>query len=47
MIGLSYAAPSLLAPTPRLALSVAVFALVAWALTRAFRRRSGVAFKVR
>jgi hypothetical protein len=30
-----------------LALAIAAFALAAWGLTRAFRRRSGQAFKVR
>lgn len=38
---LFFAAPSLLSPPLRLAAAAAVFGLVAWGLTVAFRRRSG------
>jgi hypothetical protein len=44
---LAYVVPSLLAPGPRVGAAVLVFALSAWGLTAVFRRRSGVAFKIR
>jgi hypothetical protein len=44
--GLAFLAPSLWFPLA-LAAAIAAFALAAWGLTRAFRRRSGQAFKVR
>jgi hypothetical protein len=43
--GLAFLAPTLWLPA--LAAATAAFALAAWGLTRAFRRRSGQAFKVR
>ncbi len=45
---LFYVGPAALSPGARIALAAAVFALVAWLLTAAFRRRSGGhAFRVR
>jgi hypothetical protein len=46
LVGLALLFPSLWLPIA-LAIAVAVFAVTAWALARAFRRRSGLAFKVR
>ena len=46
LAALAYLVPSTWLPAA-LAVAVAVFALTAWALTGAFRRRSGQAFKVR
>ena len=46
LLALAFLTPSLQLPFA-LALAVAAFATVAWGLTRAFRRRSGRAFKVR
>jgi hypothetical protein len=43
---LAFLAPSVWLPFA-LAASLAAFALAAWGLTRAFRRRSGQAFKMR
>ena len=43
---LAFAVPALWLPFA-LAAGVAAFAASAWALTRAFRRRSGLSFKVR
>jgi hypothetical protein len=47
LVALSYAAPSALAPAARLGAAAAVFALCAWGLTTAFRRRAGVRVKLR
>jgi len=44
---LFYLAPAGLPPIARLAIGVVVFGVVARGLTAAFRRRSGVAFKIR
>jgi hypothetical protein len=46
LVGLASLAPSLWFPLA-LAVAVAAFASAAWGLTRAFRRRSGQAFKAR
>jgi hypothetical protein len=46
LVALAYLAPSLRLPFA-LACAAAAFALVAWGLTRVFRRRSGQTFKVR
>jgi hypothetical protein len=46
LVGLASLVPSLWFPLA-LAAAAAAFTLVAWGLTRAFRRRSGQAFKVR
>ncbi|MGH2967374.1 MAG: hypothetical protein ACRDMH_18600, partial [Solirubrobacterales bacterium] len=46
LVALALLVPSLWFPIA-LAVAVAVFAITAWALARAFRRRSGLAFKVR
>jgi len=46
LVGLALLVPSLWFPIA-LAVAVAAFAVTAWALARAFRRRSGLAFKVR
>jgi Kef-type K+ transport system membrane component KefB len=46
LVALSLLVPSLWLPVA-LVLAVAAFAATAWALARAFRRRSGLAFKVR
>jgi hypothetical protein len=46
LASLAYLVPSLWLPAA-LAVACAVFALAAWALTGAFRRRSGQSFKVR
>jgi hypothetical protein len=43
---LAFLVPSIWLPAA-LAAALAVFALAAWGLTRAFRRRSGQAFKLR
>ena len=48
LAGLFFLAPAALAPGLRLAVAAAVFALAAWLLTAAFRRRSGgLAFRVK
>jgi len=48
LAGLFYLAPPALAPVLRLAVAAAVFALTAWLLTAAFRRRSGgLTFRVK
>jgi hypothetical protein len=44
---LFYLAPDLLPPVGKLAIAAAVFALGVWGLSTAFRRRAGVAFKLR
>jgi hypothetical protein len=44
--GLAFLVPTIWLPAA-LAAALAVFALAAWSLTRAFRRRSGQAFKLR
>jgi hypothetical protein len=44
---LFYVGPEELSPGVRVAAGVATFAAAAWALTTAFRRRSGQAFKLR
>jgi hypothetical protein len=45
---LFFVGPTALPPTARIAVAVAVFALIAWGLVVAFRRRSGGhAFRVR
>jgi hypothetical protein len=46
LAALALLVPSLWLPAA-LAFAIAAFALVAWGLTRTFRRRSGHAFKVR
>jgi hypothetical protein len=46
LVALALIFPSLWLPIA-LGVAVAVFAATAWALARAFRRRSGLAFKVR
>ncbi len=46
MIGLGLGVPSLWLPLA-LVIALGAFAGTAWALARAFRRRSGLAFKVR
>jgi len=46
LVALALLVPSLWFPIA-LAVAAAVFAITAWALARAFRRRSGLAFKVR
>jgi hypothetical protein len=46
LAALAYLTPSLRLPFA-LAIAAAAFALVAWCLTRVFRRRSGQTFKVR
>ena len=46
LVALALLVPSLWFPIA-LAVAVAAFAVTAWALARAFRRRSGLAFKVR
>jgi hypothetical protein len=46
LAALAYLTPSLRLPIA-LAVAAAAFALVAWGLTRVFRRRSGQTFKVR
>jgi hypothetical protein len=47
LVVLSYAAPSALAPAARLGAAAAVFAICAWGLSTAFRRRAGVRVKLR
>jgi uncharacterized membrane protein YhiD involved in acid resistance len=48
LAALFFLAPDLLSPVLRLPVAVAVFALCAWGLTVAFRRRSGgLAFRIR
>jgi hypothetical protein len=47
LAGLFYLGPEELSPGIRFAAAAAVFAAAAWALTAAFRRRSGQAFKLR
>lgn len=47
LVAISYLAPSLLEPAPRIVVAIAVSTLAAWGLTRAFRARSGRAFKLR
>ena len=44
---LFYLAPSSLPPLARVGAAALAFALTAWALTSAFRRRAGVGFKLR
>jgi hypothetical protein len=44
---LFYLAPDTMPPAARVAVAVAVFALMAWWLSSAFRKRTGVAFKLR
>jgi hypothetical protein len=46
LAGLAFLAPSVWLPFA-LGISAATFGVAAWALARAFRRRSGLAFKVR
>ena len=46
LVALALLVPSLWFPIA-LAVAMAAFAVTAWALARAFRRRSGLAFKVR
>jgi uncharacterized integral membrane protein len=46
LVGLALLVPSLWLPIA-LAIAAAAFGVSAWALARAFRRRSGLAFKVR
>jgi hypothetical protein len=46
LAALAFLAPSVWLPAA-LGAALATFALTAWALTRAFRRRSGQAFKLR
>ena len=46
LIALALLAPSLWLPIA-IGVALAVFAVTAWALARAFRHRSGLAFKVR
>jgi hypothetical protein len=46
LAGLAFGVPSLWLPIA-MAIAAAAFAVTAWALTRAFQRRSGRAFKVR
>ena len=46
LVALALLVPSLWFPIAA-AVAVAAFAVTAWALARAFRRRSGLAFKVR
>jgi hypothetical protein len=46
LAALAFLVPSLWLPIA-LGIAVAAFAITAWALARAFRRRSGLAFKVR
>lgn len=46
LAGLAFGIPSLWLPIA-MAIAVAAFAATAWALTRAFQRRSGRVFKVR
>jgi hypothetical protein len=46
LIGLAFLAPSLWLPIA-LGIAVTAFGATAWVLARAFRRRSGLAFKVR
>jgi hypothetical protein len=47
LAALFYLAPSGMSPGLRVGAAVAVFALTAWSLVAAFRRRSGHAFKLR
>jgi hypothetical protein len=44
---LFYLAPPGLSPLARVLIAAAVFAVAFWSLTRAFRRRAGVSFKLR
>ena len=44
---LFYLAPNTMPPAARLAVAAAVFAAMAWLLSSAFRKRAGVAFKLR
>lgn len=44
---LFYLAPGAMPPAARIAVAAAVFALIAWWLSSAFRKRTGVAFKLR
>ncbi len=46
LVALRFAVPSLWLPLA-FAIALGAFAVTAWALARAFRRRSGLAFKVR
>ena len=46
LILLAFAVPSLWLPVS-MAIALVAFGAAAWALTRAFRRRSGLAFKLR
>jgi hypothetical protein len=47
LAGLFYVGPEELSPGIRFAAAAATFAVAAWGLTTAFRRRSGQAFKLR
>ncbi len=44
---LFYLAPSTMPPAARLAVAAGVFAVMAWLLSSAFHKRTGVAFKLR
>lgn len=44
---LFYLAPNTMPPAARLAVAAVVFAVMAWLLSSAFRKRAGVAFKLR
>jgi hypothetical protein len=46
LVALHFVVPSLWLPVA-FAVAIAAFSAMAWALARAFRRRSGLAFKVR
>ena len=47
LAALFYLGPESLPPVGRLLIAISVFAGCAWALSAAFRRRAGVAFKIR
>lgn len=47
LAALVYLGPESLDPAARLAIAAAVFGLCAWSLAAGFRRRAGVAFKLR
>lgn len=47
LAGLFYLGPDSLPSVARLVIGLSVFAAAAWGLSAAFRRRAGVAFKIR
>jgi len=47
LAALFFLGPASLPPAGRLGIAAVVMALAAWLLTRAFRRRSGLAFRIR